>query len=60
MAESAYDLVTPGTGGAAVRDSRAERVARNLLQGCRHEPDHKGVAGTALVLPHLALVGLQR
>jgi glutathione reductase (NADPH) len=55
---AAGDAAAQGPQLTPVASHDADVVARNLLEGCRHEPDYTGVTSVVFAIPPLASVGL--
>src|SRR4051794_27486064 len=55
---AAGDAAAAGPPLTPVASHDAACVAANLLEGCRHEPDYRGVASVVFAIPPLAAVGL--
>ena len=54
---AAGDAAAAGPPLTPVASHDAACVAANLLEGCRHEPDYRGVASVVFTIPPLATVG---
>lgn len=55
---AAGDAAAIGPPLTPVASHDADVVARNLLEGCHHEPDYTGVSSVVFTIPPLASVGL--
>ena len=55
---AAGDAAAQGPQLTPVATHDADIVARNLLEGCHHEPDYTGVTSVVFAIPPLASVGL--
>jgi glutathione reductase (NADPH) len=55
---AAGDAAAQGPQLTPVASHDADVVARNLLEGCRNEPDYRGVTSVVFTIPPLASVGL--
>jgi glutathione reductase (NADPH) len=55
---AAGDAAAQGPQLTPVASHDADVVARNLLEGCRHEPNYSGVTSVVFSIPPLASVGL--
>jgi glutathione reductase (NADPH) len=55
---AAGDAAASGPPLTPVASHHAKVVARNLLDGNRHEPDYRGVPSVAFTIPPIAAVGL--